>query len=316
MCLNLAVATVGEPDPTRVPHGERRLLWVSTTSSAVFAVLAIAWGWWADSQLIVLDGMYVLIGVLLGGLSLQAAVLIERGPTAGYPFGREALAPAVVGMQGLVLIGALGYAAIDALQVIVTGGSETQLGAALLYAVVSAAVSLVVWLVLRRGSTASDLVAAEAAAWLAGLLLSLGMFAGFVVAILSERTKAEVIVPHVDPGLVVVAALAIAPTPVRMLREVYREMLEGAAPPAVSEPIEQTVAEVGRGFGLPDPTLRITKLGRKVYVEVDYLVADDAQWSISDADRVRREIGLRLRDPGRTLWLRVELHTDPQWDLP
>lgn len=313
--MNSAVSETAEmPDHAQALRAERRLLWFSTISSAIFAVFAIAWGWSAASQVIVLDGMYVLVGVLLGGLSLHAAGLIERGPTVGHPFGREALAPAVVGIQGLVLLGTLGYAFLDSLQVIATGGSDTRLGAALVYSVVSAVAAAVVWRVLRRDGGSSELVAAEAAAWLAGLLLSVGMFAGFLAAILLEGTAAEVVVPYVDPGMAVVAALAIAPTPLRMLRDVYRELLEGAAPPEVSGPIERTVAEVSRGFGLPDPTVRIGKLGRKVYLMIDFVVADDGAWSISDADRVRRALVEQLREPGRTLWITVGLHTDPEWD--
>lgn len=294
-------------------QGEQRLLLFSTVSAGVFAVMAILWGWLADSQIIVLDGVYALIGVLLGGLSLRAAVLVERGPTTLFPFGREALIPAVVGVQGLVLLGSLGYAALDALQVIVTGGSDTALGAALGYAVASSAVSVVVWRVLLRGSGSSGLVAAEAAAWLAGLLLSLGMFVGFLLAILLDGTEAEAVVPYIDPGMVIVAAVAIAPTPLRMLRQTYRELLEGAATPEVAGPVGGAVAQVSQEFGLPVPTVRISKLGRKVYVEVDYLVAE-GEWSIGDADKVRGILLERLREPGRTLWITVGLHVDAQWD--
>jgi predicted Co/Zn/Cd cation transporter (cation efflux family) len=48
-------------------------------------------------------------------------------------------------------------------------------------------------------------------------------------------------------------------------------------------------------------------------VEVDYLVAE-GDWAVSDADNVRRLLMERLREPGRTLWITVGLHTDPRWD--
>ena len=50
-----------------------------------------------------------------------------------------------------------------------------------------------------------------------------------------------------------------------------------------------------------------------MYVEVDYLV-DAGVWTISDVDRIRRELGRRLEEPGLNYWLNVELHTDPNWD--
>jgi predicted Co/Zn/Cd cation transporter (cation efflux family) len=109
---------------------EQRMLRLSTVSAAVFAVVAITWGAAAASQVVLLDGVYSLIGVLLGGLSLRGAVLVDRGPTPHYPFGWEALTPVIVGVQGLVLLGSLGYAVVDAISVILQGGGATDYGAA------------------------------------------------------------------------------------------------------------------------------------------------------------------------------------------
>jgi predicted Co/Zn/Cd cation transporter (cation efflux family) len=308
----VSLATDEQPRAADV-RTEQRLLRLSTVSAGLFAAMAISWGWWAASQVIVLDGVYALIGVLLGGLSLRAAVLVERGPTVRYPFGREALAPLVVGVQGLVLLGSLGYAVLDATEVILTGGSQTAFGSALGYSVASAMIGFVLWRAMRRNRS-SELVAAEAAAWLAGMLLSLGMFVGFLAAVALDGTAAAGIVPYIDPGMVIIAALAIAPTPVRMLRQTARELLEGAPPAQVADPITATVRDLSRERGLPEPIIRIGKLGRKIYLEVHYVVAEDGTWSIAEADQVRRVLLHRLQEPGRTFWITVELHTDPDWD--
>lgn len=311
--MNHMPTTVQTPPPDPV-RSEQRMLRLSTVSAAVFSAVAVTWGVLASSQVIVLDGVYALIGVLLGGLSLRAAVLVERGPTARYPFGREALAPLVVGVQGMVLVGSLAFAVIDAIEVIATGGSETEFGSALVYAVASTVAGLLIWQALVRGGHGSELVAAEAAQWRAGTLLSVGMIAGFASAIALTNTAWDAIVPFIDPAMVIVAALFIAPTPVSMLAQMYNELLEGAVPSELAAEVEAEVVEVSRDYGLPDPTIRVGKLGRKIYVEIDYLVAE-GEWSVSDADRIRRRLVERLREPGRLLWITVELHTDPTWDV-
>ncbi len=292
---------------------ERRMLVLSTTMAALFALVGIVFGLLADSQVILLDGVYALVGVLLGGLSLRVARLVERGPTPSYPFGREALAPLVVGVQGLVLVGSLGYAVLDATSTILGGGSETSFGAALIYAVASAAGAFVIWRILVRAGRESELVAAEAAQWYAGVLLSVGMFFGFGGALLLVGTRFGGVVPYIDPGMVIIAAALIVPTPLRMLAQTYRELLEGAPPPHIAEPVEAVIHEVSREYGLPEPSLLMGKLGRKLYVEIDYLVPA-GRWTINDADTVRRELMQRLAEPGRMLWINVELHTDPDWD--
>jgi cation diffusion facilitator family transporter len=291
---------------------EQRLLLASTATAAGFAAVGIVWGWWAQSQIILLDGMYALIGLGLGLLSLRAARLVEAGPTPKYPFGREALAPLVVGIQGVVLLGTFGFAAIDSVGVILEGGSETAIGAALVYAVVSLLASLLIWWYLRARGEDSELVQAEAAQWAAGWVLSAGMMVGFTTGLILKSTTAANLAGYVDPVLVLVATAVILPTPLRMIRSMYTELLEGRPPREVSEPINDIVHLVSAEHGLPDPTVRMGKLGRKVYLEIDYLVGPGAE--IGTADLVRRDLIERLNEPGRLLWINVELHTDPQWD--
>lgn len=289
------------------------MLRLSTTAALAFAVVGISWGWFADSQIILFDGVYALIGVGLAGLSLQAARMVEQGPTSNYPYGREALAPLIVGMQGLVLLGTFGYAVLEAVATILDGGSSTALGSALVYAVISLVGAVSVWALLRREAPHSELVAAEAAQWSAGWLLSLGMVVGFGVGLLLQGTSRAGLAAFIDPVLVILAALVILPTPVAMLRTMYRELLEASPPDSVSEPILAIIDDAGREYGLPQPAVRMGKLGRKVYIELDYLVAE-GQWTVSDSDRIRRTLIERLQEPGRLLWLNVELHTDPDWD--
>ena len=298
----------------RVLLAEQRSLVISLAAAAVVSVVGIAWGLVVSSQIILFDGLYGVIGTVLSGLTLQVSTLVKRGPSARYPFGREALGPLVLGVQGLVLVGAFSYAVIDAIQIILTGGGDTQLGPALIYAILAFLGSLVIYVVLRRMRQDSELVAAEAAQWLAAVYLGIAMLVGFISALLLQDSQWSGLARYVDPVLVLVAAVVVAPTPISMIRTTMRELLEGAPGQETQEPIEHAVGEVTAMFSLPDPvSVLIGKLGRKVYVEVDYLV-DAGVWTISDVDRIRRELDRRLEEPGLNYWLNVELHTDPNWD--
>ena len=50
------------------------------------------------------------------------------------------------------------------------------------------------------------------------------------------------------------------------------ELLEGAPEPEIQLPVRQAVHRVRMQFGLDEPYLRMTKVGPKLYVEVDFLV--------------------------------------------
>lgn len=293
---------------------ERRGIVMSAATAGALAALGIGWGLFSGSQIILLDGAYALIGLGLSWLALRAGRLIAAGPTERYPFGRETLGPLVVGIQGLVLLGSLGYASLEAVQSIIAGPEPVAAGLGLAYGLATLAASLLIVIVLVRLRADSDLVTAEVHQWRAGAALSAAMTVGFLGALLLIAVEQDALAGYVDPVLVLVAAFMLAPTPVRMMRSAWTELLEGAPGPEVTDPVGAAVEEMRARHGLPEPTMRVGKLGRKIYVELDFVVREEDAWSISDADRFRRELMDTLRRPGQVLWLNVELHTDPRWD--
>lgn len=307
--------STGAPAPPDAPARREALgLTLSAAGALVLAVVGIVWGLAVSSQVILFDGLYSVIGFVLAWFGLRAAALVQRGPTPHYPFGREALAPLVVAVQALVLLGTFGYAAIDAVGVILQGGSQTEVGPAFAYAVLSLVACIAAYVVLLRMQQGSDLVAAEAVQWRASVVLGVAMTIGFGVAIALTRTAWADAAPYVDPVLVLVAAALILPAPIRMLRQSFRELLEGAPGPEITGPIDAAIAGACAEFGLPEPTARVGKIGRKVYLELDFLVAEAEGWTVDHADQVRRRLLTELSEPGRLLWINVELHTDPAWD--
>ncbi len=307
----MAAPDAAQPDPTAA---EGRALRLSAGASLALAVLGIAWGLLARSQVILFDGVYAVVGFVMSWFGIRAAALVAAGPTPRYPFGREALAPFVVAGQALVLLGTFGYASVDAVLVILSGGGDASVGSALVYSVVTLVAAVLVRAVLARHQEGSDLVAAEVTQWGAASVLGVAMVVGFAIAVAASWTAWPFLAPFVDPILVLVAATLILPTPVHMLRTSFRELLEGAPDAEVTGPINDAVGAMRRELGLPEPQCRIGKLGRKVYVELDFVVDPQHGWTLSDADRLRRQLVEQLQRPGQLLWLNVELHTDPAWD--
>lgn len=293
---------------------EQRALRASALASLAAAAVGVVWGWVAGSQVILFDAAYALIGFALAAIGLRAAQLVAQGPTPHYPFGREALAPMVVAGSALVLLGTFGYAAFDAVGVILDGGSQTEVGAALLYSVLSTVASVVMYVWLHRKEEGSDLIAAEAMQWRAAVWLGVAMTVGFGIAVALRRAGSEELAGYVDPVLVLVVAVLILPDPVRMLRTSFRELLEGTPDESVTGPIHEAVSRLRRDSGLPEPEIRIGKLGRKTYVELDFLVRPQDGWTIADEDAFRRRLMAELSEPGRLLWVNAELHSDPDWD--
>jgi predicted Co/Zn/Cd cation transporter (cation efflux family) len=216
----------------------------------------------------------------------------------------------MVGVQGVALLGMLGYASVEAVRVIIGGGSEVASADLVAYGAVGAVSCLATYGYLSRRGARSDLVRAEATGWLAGAVGSVVVVVGGVVAVLLSGAW-DGATAYADSVLVLISCLMFVALPVRMLRQAASELLESAPEPAVQQRIREVVDGVRAAEELPEPVLRSSKVGQKLYVEVGFVVAP-GRWDVSDEDRVRR----RLRDGLTALpydpWSVVLLTTDPE----
>jgi len=58
----------------------------------------------------------------------------------------------------------------------------------------------------------------------------------------------------------------------------------------------------------------MTKTGGRLYVEIDHVV-EPGTWDVADIDVVRRALVANLASERYTVWLNVDLSTDPTWQL-
>ena len=288
---------------------ERRALHESIAGAAVLGTLAVVWGIAAQSRVLLFDGAFILLGIVLSALSLMASRAAADVPSARFPFGKAAVTPLAIAVQGVALLGTLIYAAVDAVAVITAGGADVEPGTVLAYGLITMTCSYAIARWLAHRAPDSELVAAEVAQWRAGALLSLVFAAGGGLAL----ALADVgdVVRYVDPVLVLVACLALLPIPLRLLRAAGLELLEAEPPADIRRALAEAVTAVRTEFGLDEPFVRSTKLGSRLYVEVDFVVAEGA-WDVTGEDRVRRALIGHLEPLGYELWANVELTTDPE----
>ena len=291
---------------------ERRALRVSLGATGGLAALAVGWGWWAGSQVILLDGAYALIGMALTWLSLVASRLAASLPSPRYPYGREALVPLAIVLQGVALFATLAYAALEAVRVILDGGAEVAAGSLLAYGVVSAVACLALWRFLSRADPDSDLLAAEARQWSASAVFSLVVAGGALLAQALRPLGLASWEPYVDSSLVLVGCALLVPQPVVLVRSALTELLEGAPTADVQHPVHAALTEVRLRHGLGEPVVRMTKVGRKLYVDAVFLV-EAGRWAVDHEDAVRRDVAAALDVLPYELRLAVELTTDSEW---
>jgi predicted Co/Zn/Cd cation transporter (cation efflux family) len=298
------------PDPSAALRRERTALLGSAVAAGVIGTGAAVWGVVAGSSVILFDGIYTVAGIALVGVSALASRAAERAPGGRYPFGRHAATPLAVAMQGAALLATLLYGVADAVGTLIAGGTDGDPLGLLLYGLASAVLSAGVAAWLRRRAPDSELALAEVVSWRAGVWLSAGVAVGGVVGIVLERTGRGTAAGYVDPVLLLLAVVLIAQLPVRLVRDGMHELLEGAPPPEVAAAVDAAVAAARAEFDLPEALVRATKLGRRLYVEVDFVV-EPGRWDVTGEDQVRHAVVDRLATLPFDLWATVELTTDP-----
>ena len=292
-------------------RSEQRVLRVSMLIGVALCALGIGWGIVGGSQMILFDGVYALVGISLTWIALWASRIVDAGPTTRYPWGREALTPMVIAFQGMALFATCAYAVVDAVMTIRAGGSEVTGASGVGYGLISLAAAVIAYLWIRRNTAHSDLMAAEATQWMAGAALSVGMVVGFGAVVVVSGSAWEGAGRYIDPAMVIAACVVLVPAPFKMVRSTLVELLEGAPGEQVQQPVRSAIDEVRREFGLGDHHLRMAKAGRKLYVEVDFVVPED--YVVRDEDRVRHTLLDRLECLPHDVWLSVEFTSDPNW---
>ncbi|MDI9915953.1 cation transporter [Rhodococcus sp. IEGM 1379] len=268
---------------------ERKALQYSLVVATALAVMAAVWVWISQSQVILFDGVYALIGMVLTWMSLRVSRIADSGPTARFPFDKEALIPVMIAVQGMALLATLVYAAVEAALVILAGGADVTAGSLAAYGAISAVVSVMIWRYVGKVDRTSDLLVAETRQSGASAAFSALVTAGTVVAMILGRTNLSDAARDVDSVLV---------------------LLEGAPSQQVQALVHDTIAAIHDKFGLHEPAPTMSKLGRKLYIEAMFIVAPHT-WEIHGEDAVRRSLAKHLADRPYKPSLNIGLTTDP-----
>jgi predicted Co/Zn/Cd cation transporter (cation efflux family) len=287
---------------------ERRALSLSIIMGMALAIVGISIGIIGGSQIVLFDGFYTFLGIGLTWMAMRVSHLVEEGPTIRYPYGREALVPLIIGIEGVALLATCAYASFNAVLSIIGGGTKVPNDWSFSYAVIALVIPAFIWWRLRRVARKSELVRAEATQWLAGAGLGLAILFAFLAARLMVVTSWALGAKYVDPSLVIGACCLFVIPPAGMVRTTFIELIEGSPDGELQEAAQLALDHVAFQFALTDRHMRMTKIGRKFYVEIDFVV--EPNWTVAQSDQVRHVLFRMLKTIPHDLWLTVEFTAD------
>lgn len=303
---------------------EQGVLRISIIVTFALAVIGIVFGLLSGSFAIVFDGVYALTDATMTIVALLVANLIASSTAVGparsklvkhFTMGFWHLEPMVLGLNGIMLSGAAIYALINAVGSIMSGGRELNFDQAIIYAVVTLAVTIGMAIYGHRANRTiqSDFVALDAKAWVMSASLTAALFIAFVFGYLVQGTSLEWTSPYVDPVVLAVVCVIIIPIPLGTIKQALADILL-VTPADLKRHVDQVAGEAVKRHGFLDYRAYVARVGRGRQIELFFIVPSD--WparKLQEWDLIRDEIGEALGDEGPDRWLTIAFTTDPEW---
>jgi cation diffusion facilitator family transporter len=299
------------PDPT----AEQRALKVSIAATVLIGAIGIAGGLAIGSRAIAFDGMFSFVDILLTCGSLAVSKLVTREPSRQFQFGYWHFEPMVGAVQSAVLATACLYGVINAIQALISDSYDVSFGYGTFWAAVMGVVGMAMAAYIRRHARfqQSLLLEIDYRSWLLSGVLSLALCASYVVAMWLEDSPYRTWVPYIDPIMLLVLSFALLPTPLKILLEALRDVME-VAPEDLDRQVHTVMADLVRDRGFLKYTSYVSQVGRVRFVEIHILVPRGFRVKTVDmVDNLRMEIAARLDAAWPHVWLTVDVTANPDW---
>ena len=291
---------------------EQNLLKFSIISAIFFALLGFIWGFSINSKMLIFDGIYSFISVILSGISLYVSDLIKKDDDERFQFGRSQIEPIAIVFKSLAIFSICLYAFLSALVDIFNGGSETNIESAMLYSVIATIACLGSWFYISlkmKKIKNSNLLMVEKYQWLMDTLLSSAVLIGFFIAYCLEGTKYSNLVKYIDPFMVILVTSYFFKMPISTLKSSIKELLLMAPDPEleIQESLDIICEEKKSKYDFEDYVTRVAKTGRELSIEISFINTDkNFNLNLYKSDLIRDEVEKELNNKTELkLWLTI-----------
>ncbi|MFB4159020.1 cation diffusion facilitator family transporter [Geomicrobium sp. JSM 1781026] len=291
-----------------------KLLFLSVFTAFIFAIVGIIWGLLSSSQMILFDGVYSVISLIMSLIALLGSMYVDKEDSGRFPFGKATIEPAIVIVQGVV-ISILCVAAISSsITSMMSGGREVALGSALGYGIFSLVICFAIQYVMKKNRHHSEFIKAEAAQWLMDTLLSVAVVVGFIGALLLQSTSVAWIIPYIDPFMVLLAGLYFLSVPITLIKRNGRELLRMTPDSETQTRLESHVQKLKKNYHIEGASVRSSKVGRTMYIDIDFLLdRTSTVRTVEDMDQVREKLDLAFHDMSQKRWVNVSFTRKKKW---
>lgn len=297
---------------------EKNMLKFSAYGGLFFAVLGLAWGIMIKSDMIMFDGLYGLVSLFLTMFAIWITNYIDKKDFENFPFGKVMLEPMAVALKSLVLIFMCSISFKDAIKEILAGGNVVNTNLALVYSIISTIACTFIYMLISKKSSklSSEILKAESAQWLMDSILSIAVLVGFVITMILASTRFSYYTRFVDPLMVSLISVFFIRVPLISLVKSFNEITNGKADDKISDEINIIVADIKEEYNFQDSVTRVSKIGRELRIEIDFVFNDESTLNnLDEMDKVREQVYANMTNINLKKWLNVNFTGDKKWAI-
>ncbi|CAH1602219.1 MULTISPECIES: cation diffusion facilitator family transporter [Vibrio] len=279
----------------RTSKNENRILTFSALLASGFAVGGMVLGLLVGSIVIVFDGVYSLVSLLLTLLSLAASYYISKPSKSIFPFGKAVLEPIVIAIKAAVILIVVAFSLFSAVTALMSGGREVDASIATIFGVVNVVGCGYAWWFMAKKSRrfSSGLIEAEKKQWQMDTLLSVAVTAGFIAAWLVSLTSYAHYAVYADPMMMLLMGFYFLKVPFDMLVGALRELLMMTPSKELCQSVGKDVSDIEKVTEHQLKLAGVTKVGQELRVNVDVHVDDDTL-ELDTLEHTRKQLTKRL----------------------
>ncbi|AEX24777.1 cobalt-zinc-cadmium resistance protein [Vibrio natriegens] len=279
----------------RTSRNENHILTISALLASGFAAGGMVLGLLVGSIVIVFDGVYSLVSLLLTLLSLAASYYISKPSKSVFPFGKAVLEPIVIAIKATVILIVVLFSLYSAISALMTGGREVDASIATIFGVVNVLGCGYAWWFMAKRSRnySSGLIEAETKQWQMDTLLSVAVTVGFVAAWLVSLSPFAQYAAYADPLMMLLMGFYFLKVPFDMLCGALRELLMMTPSKELCQVVGNDVLEIEKVSDHQLKVAGITKVGQELRVNIDLHVDDDTL-ELDTLEKTRKQLTTRL----------------------
>ncbi|MGF1697813.1 cation diffusion facilitator family transporter [Vibrio lamellibrachiae] len=281
----------------RTNQNEKQVLSFSALLALAFALGGLTLGWFVGSLVIMFDGVYSLVSLLLTLLSLAASRYIQSPSKATFPLGKAILEPVVISIKAITILIIVGYSVYSAGLAMLSGGREVDTSIATAFGVINVLGCGYAWWYIANKSKrfSSGLIKAESKQWQMDTLLSVAVTLGFVTAWLITLTELSHYAVYADPMMMLLMSFYFIKVPFDMLKDAMKELLTMAPNQDICSTVDDDVCAVDKEMkqDLDIELAAVTKVGNELRVSVDVHSHSD-QINTNELEKTRHALTKRL----------------------